>query len=384
MLERTSIALLRALHRLKPRRALDPSGVRSLLLVELTRLGDVVSALRAAEELRSAFPGAELHMMVDSRYASFLQATTLAMNVHGMADTRGFSGLARSVRHARRLRCTISASMSPSVRNALVALGSGSPGVIGYLTGEKSFAPFLKRTPVESFGLDTPDVPVFSNEHIEERGLKVAALAGSRGRGRGKNLELDPSMVEKVRLSLRERHILPEGRFIIFHPFAIWEYRRWPIDRYLALAVRMSAEHEVDVVIIGLPAELEGCGPRIADLRQQGVRITSFASHDLLETAVLLSSASLCVGNDSGPLHIAARLGVPVVGLFGPAPPSLTAPRDASGEFLYHPVECSPCDQQRCVRQDAPCIEAITEEEVFAAAARVLIGSSPQSAVANA
>lgn len=185
MLERASIALLRARHRLKPRRALDPTRVRSLLLVELTRLGDVVSALSAAEELCGVFPGAELHMMVDARYASFLQATTLAMNVHGMADTRGFAGIARSVRHARRLRCAIAASMSPSFRNALVALGSGSPGVIGYLTGEKSFAPFLKRTPVESFGLDTPDVPVFNNEHIEERGLKVAALAGSPGKRRG-------------------------------------------------------------------------------------------------------------------------------------------------------------------------------------------------------
>jgi ADP-heptose:LPS heptosyltransferase len=108
------------------------------------------------------------------------------------------------------------------------------------------------------------------------------------------------------------------------------------------------------------------------------------ASDDLLDTSAILKEASLVLGNDSGPLHLASALGTRVLGLFGPSSPELTAPRNAEGVFLYKKVECSPCDQSRCARPDNSCMNLISADEVFQTAVEQLTDEPVAAVVANA
>jgi heptosyltransferase-2 len=101
-------------------------------------------------------------------------------------------------------------------------------------------------------------------------------------------------------------------------------------------------------------------------------RVRFFPSADILKTAALLRDADLFIGNDSGPLHLAALLEVPLIGLFGPASPELTAPLSARGSFLYHQVACSPCSQTVCIMPDNSCMRRITPEDVLTAVAEEL------------
>lgn len=86
----------------------------------------------------------------------------------------------------------------------------------------------------------------------------------------------------------------------------------------------------------------------------------------------MIQRADLFIGNDSGPLHLAALLGVPVVGLFGPATPEHTAPYAARGVFVYRKVPCSPCSQTLCTMPANSCMNRITVEEVYDAASGLL------------
>jgi ADP-heptose:LPS heptosyltransferase len=95
---------------------------------------------------------------------------------------------------------------------------------------------------------------------------------------------------------------------------------------------------------------------------------------DLRGLAAVAARARAFVGNDSGPLHIAASQGTPVVALFGPNTPLRFAPRGAPSRVLWARTACSPCDQKRCRRPDEPCMEAISVGEAAAALAELLGG----------
>ena len=116
----------------------------------------------------------------------------------------------------------------------------------------------------------------------------------------------------------------------MIHPFAGWEYRSWDLRRFGELGHSVISEFDIDVVFLSEEkdqASLQELQEQFRD--QPRARFVSFL--DLIEAAVLIQRSTVFVGNDSGPLHLAAALGRPFVGLFGPAPPELTGPNIARG-----------------------------------------------------
>jgi ADP-heptose:LPS heptosyltransferase len=97
------------------------------------------------------------------------------------------------------------------------------------------------------------------------------------------------------------------------------------------------------------------------------------------ELAKIIAGAKLFIGSDSGPLHLAAAVGTPSVGLFGPASPEITGPLVTMNSYLYKKVECSPCNQKDCVRKWNPCISLISVDEVFEAVNRFLLSGDKTS-----
>jgi ADP-heptose:LPS heptosyltransferase len=95
------------------------------------------------------------------------------------------------------------------------------------------------------------------------------------------------------------------------------------------------------------------------------------------ELAAVLSRCHLLIGIDSGPMHVAAAMGVPVVGLFGPTDPGRTGPMGDGHEVIYHPQPCGPCMTPTCAERT--CMAAITPDEVVLAAMRALARASVAS-----
>jgi heptosyltransferase-2 len=144
--------------------------------------------------------------------------------------------------------------------------------------------------------------------------------------------------------------------------------KRWPVAAYAALAGRLVADGFA-VWILGGPAE--------KDLAQAIVRETAardFTGADLREAILALAAASAAVSNDSGLLHVAAALGTPTIGIFGPTSPWHWAPLNPLVAAIQAKVElpCRPCHKPVCRPGHHRCMAEITADEVFSATQRAL------------
>ena len=141
--------------------------------------------------------------------------------------------------------------------------------------------------------------------------------------------------------------------------------------RYIELIRVISQDLGLQVVVIFGPNERENVDPFTA-LAEGNQRVRLVSGLPLRELAVLMAGSALFVGNDTGTTHLAAACGARVLGLYGPAPPKMTATLAPGCTYLYRPVSCSPCPQTTCSRPFDPCLDLIGVEEVVRAVRGIL------------
>ncbi|HEX9656655.1 MAG TPA: glycosyltransferase family 9 protein [Bacteroidota bacterium] len=336
--------------------------VRSVIVVELMRLGDVLVIIPSLHLLRSSFPSATLHLFLDEHHASLIESLDIDIVVHEVPNSQSLRAMFGILEKINILKGDIALSMSPSKRNAFAVLSSRAKVIGGYLEGGGTPAPFLYRWKIEMFGTTMP-TNVYANENIYLRPWKVCETLGLSDGLSFIRSSMRPVPRESAEEELRAMKILPKTSFIILHPFSAWEFRSWPLQDFVELARSILVQTSHDVLFLCHVDESDQMSaPR--ETFRFNKRVHFFASRDLIHTAVLMSNAEAFVGNDSGPLHLAAALGIKHVGLFGPADPRLTAPPTAHGVHCYKKVECSPCDQRQCIRPDDSCMELISVDDV--------------------
>jgi ADP-heptose:LPS heptosyltransferase len=187
---------------------------------------------------------------------------------------------------------------------------------------------------------------------------------------------------DRVATRIAQAGIDPNDRLIVVHVSAGNPFRRWPIGAFAAVVRALaSGERNRRVIVTSGPSDREAAGLVIATARallppDEQHRVVVCGEFALDELRALLEHASLYIGGDSGPLHVASTTAVPIVGLYGPTLPARSAPwRPAPAiaeavEVLGLP--CRPCDQRICVPGDFRCLTSIQPGEVIEAAERAL------------
>jgi ADP-heptose:LPS heptosyltransferase len=163
---------------------------------------------------------------------------------------------------------------------------------------------------------------------------------------------------DRIPAARRKAQCAHPPQAILLHPgsAAGYEYKRWPAKRFVALAKRLSEAGIAIHVLIG---------PSERSLQKQfGTDASILTPRNPRELFAALRRVDGFVGNDSGPAHLAAFLGLPSVALFGPVDPARAAPRGEGVEIVYNRQECSPChfDPRSCA--EIRCMESITVEQV--------------------
>ncbi len=138
--------------------------------------------------------------------------------------------------------------------------------------------------------------------------------------------------------------------------------KRWPAERYAALADHLKEQLEARVLLIGSPEEIDVSRNVVRQMRHQPIVLTG--KTDLTQTVAVLSNVDLLVTNDTGPAHIASALGTPTLVIFGPTNPLTTRPFSSDSQIIRHPPDCAPCMLRDCPI-DHRCMTAISPEEVF-------------------
>ena len=157
--------------------------------------------------------------------------------------------------------------------------------------------------------------------------------------------------------------------WVMIHPGARYWFKAWPPERFAALIDRFDQE-KTAVGLVGDRRDHE-VAERIRELtKYRPVSLVGRTS--LLELAALMKRCVLFIGNDAGPMHMAAAVGTPVMALFGPSDPSVWGPRGSKVEVIYKGLDCRRCFHPTCERGPDSCMNQISVEEVMQAADRLL------------
>jgi heptosyltransferase II len=166
----------------------------------------------------------------------------------------------------------------------------------------------------------------------------------------------------------RQANSLGTGRAVALAPGSVGASKRWT---YYGEAARLLAEQGLDVWVVGGPGEKAMAQDIVAS---GGPRVRDLTGSDLRNGILTMAAASLAISNDSGLMHIAAALGTPTMGIFGPTSPYHWAPLNglaATVQTKTH-VPCQPCHRPVCRMNHHRCMRDIPPSDVVAIADRVL------------
>jgi heptosyltransferase-2 len=184
------------------------------------------------------------------------------------------------------------------------------------------------------------------------------------------SLDVSDARKAAARDFLRTKGVREDNRIVALCPGSInSRAKRWPAERYAALADRLIDELGAQVLLVGSRTEADVSCDVSRQMRNQPVLLTG--QTDLAELVATLSLVDLLVTNDTGPAHIASALGRPTLVIFGPTNPLTTRPFSPFGEIVREPPDCAPCMLRDCPI-DHRCMTAISSAVVFERARELL------------
>jgi predicted lipopolysaccharide heptosyltransferase III len=338
----------------------------------------VVFTTPVVRALKRRFPDAHLTYLVEAaaepvvRHNPHIDTLMVVARPRGLARVRYDWTLAREL---RRQRFDIAIDLHGGPRAAWFTRASGAPLRIGYDLPARAWA-YTTRVPWTR-ALVPPRHSVLNQWDL----LGPLGIGAADPRADAVQMPLAPDAVARIAARLHRAGVPDEADIAVLHVSAGNPFRRWPADRFAALAAALATlPRPMHVVITSGPSEAEAVAhvTRLAREHDEvaASRIVHCGEFDLSELAALVSRAQLYIGGDSGPLHVAATTRTPVVALFGPTLPARSLPwRDPAVPSVAveaGPLECRPCHQRTCVPGDFRCLGEISVPMVLAACRQAL------------
>jgi lipopolysaccharide heptosyltransferase II len=338
--------------------------MENILIILIAGIGDLVLASKAIRSIRNGHPHAQIHLLTNS------DAAPLAKNdrsidhvwsfpIREFRKDRRFAveilrliGALRKIRFHSVLNLYAVDSVSGAVKMGLLFSAFPSPLKAGH--DSKGLGLFLTNKVPEA---------TFRDRHISQAMLEVALSAGGARDDQGIAVSWGSASELKWKRFFARGNGRPDRVVVGVNPGGDRQNRRWNPDRYAYVADRLIDHHGARVIVLGGPSE-KGIADRIESrMRNRPENLSGQLSLD--ELTYVIGQFDLLITNDSGPMHIAAALGVPLVAVFGPEDPARLGPytdprlyRIASGR-----VPCSPCNKSIC---DNPlCLDAISSDDVL-------------------
>jgi heptosyltransferase-1 len=321
-------------------RAVAPVNIERLLIVRLGAMGDIIHTLPAATALRQALPEAVFGWLIEERWAELLctlptprsgprsPQRPLVDKVHSVNTKQWrsapFSGqtweqMAAGFSDLRAGHYQIAVDFQGAARSALLARWSGTPIRYGFAQPRENVASMFYTRQVIARG-----------DHIVEQNHSLAEAVARRPLQRpGVDFPHDHAAEQECDRRLKESTV---EKFVLFNPGAGWGAKQWPAERYGSVA-RQLADDGLKSII--------NCGPGeenvVQSVEAASGGVAERFSGSLTQLIALTRRASLFIGGDTGPLHLAAALRIPVVGIYGPTDPARNGPFGTSSIVFRSP-----------------------------------------------
>jgi heptosyltransferase I len=354
------------------------AGSERILIVRLSAMGDVLHTLPAVEALRAAFPHAMIGWLIDQRWADLLRAPgtplrgprspekPLADWVHTL-DRKAWAKswfalssieqIARVWNDVRSVPYDIAIDLQGAIRSALLAGWSGARVVYGAAEPRESPASLWYTRRVITRGV-----------HVIEQNLSlVEAVTGKPMSAPQVEVPRDLAAEQRIDQRLSE---IGATDFAIVNPGAGWGAKRWPAERYGQVA-RMLRKLGLQTIANYGPGE----EALAREVEAAGGGAARALPTSISELVALTRRAELFLGGDTGPLHLAAALQIPVVAIFGPTDPARNGPYGTRSRVLRHPGSMTTYSRQE--RTDEAMLSISVDAVIDAARQLLQAGGAP-------
>ena len=335
---------------------------RRILIVKPSSLGDIVHARPTLRAVRAEYPQAHIAWLVKRQWAALLERVEGLDRIWALGD--GLRGWLSMVPRLRAERFDLVIDLQGLLRSGAMAWLTGCRRRVGFANGREGSPLFY----TECVSIPTREM------HAVDRYLLIAAAVGAAWKGQPDfGLHPRPEDQQEVDALLDGQGIRRGSPWVAFSVSARWPTKRWPVVSFAAVAEALQRDAGVRAVLIGGPDDGATAREVVSHMATTSpVDMTGKTRLKLLPA--LLASATVLVTNDSGPMHVAAAVGTPVVALFGPTSPVRTGPYGGGHAVLARAdVPCRPCFDRHCRNAIAlECLTRVTPEEVLDAVRRRL------------
>jgi len=355
----------------------DASVPVRILIVRLSALGDVVATFPAYHLLRQALPGAVIAWAIEAPFASLVKDLPGLDRVVLLRTKRWRTAMlspsttretVASIRALRDFRADTAVDFQGTLKSAVAARLSGAPRRIGLADEE------LRERGAALFYTERGGSPDGKRpRHSAERGIELAAtvaqrLGGSSTQSPSRNVSPSASHLPSDENGIIERFIGELGSpFVLLQPGAGWKNKEWGTRRFADLSRILFERRGLRSVVAWGPEEMQLAKDVI---ERSGGSATIAPPTKLPEFAYLATRASAVIGGDTGPMHLAAAVGAPTVGIFGPTVAAVHGPWGPKTSTVEAPLACRPCNRRYGLRK--PCLEAILVESVANAVIKLI------------
>lgn len=318
-----------------------------ILVIKLSSLGDLFHALPAVHMIKKQL-NCHIDWVTQTEYAGLVECFPDVDNViifprrSFLKDARLFIAKLRF----RRYDCVI--DMQGLLKSALL---------VSVARTGRSIGPSFHREGARVFYSEVAGKRE-KNRHAVEKNLDFVSHLG---------LQIDEV---KFPVEFPDANVQGRQPRVVFVPCSRWRTKNWPPECFVAVGARLQKTLNASIFLIGSGEDRKICEQIRRNLPQPSFNLAGKQS--LVETGGMLKKADLLISNDSGPIHMAAALGIRVLALFGPTDPRRTGPYGQNHRVMVSSEECSPCFSRTCRRGNVACLKGITPEKVGEAAIEIL------------
>lgn len=331
------------------------------MVIKLSSLGDIIHTFPVAWALKDLYPEARLTWVVNSSYRGLIDGCPAIHNVLFFDRRiknnifRALVSFYRLIGKIRREKFDLVIDLQGLLRSGLISWLSNGKKVMGLESAREGSRWF--------YDIKVP-VPKEKSIHAIDRYLLVPEHLGWTGSPRFQ-IEIQPDddrFIDRFLKAEKARTYLP---LIGIHPVARWKTKEWSFNNFARLADLISATEKFQVVLLGSEEDQKQIIQMIHMMKYSPVIATG--KFNLKQLAAFLKRSSLLITTDSGPMHLAAAMEIPLLAVFGATDQRKTGPYKMENDVIFKNIQCRPCLKRTCLNSGYPmeCMERITPEEVF-------------------
>ncbi len=338
---------------------------KNILFIRLRLLGDIIFTIPAIQIYRDHFPGSRIYYVVEEKFREIASLIPGIFKVIVIPRKMGLKAMWSFRKEIKKIAFDSVVDFHSGPKSAQLTFISGIKTRIGYRTPNRNWA-YTHLTPRiigQMIG------QTFSHSVFNQ--VKLLAHLGIHVESN--NLPPYPPIpIEQSQISAALQTILDSNsgtKSVVIHVGAGNAFRDWGIDKFSALIERLQAD-KVLVYLVGNGEAEQKTGAYLAG---RFVAVDCTGKISIPELLHLIAHASVYVGADSGPLHLASLTATPLIAIYGPNVPEISGPwRTKNVTILQKEMACRPCNQKKCIYGIIPCMKNITMDDVYEAINRYI------------